>query len=275
MRNILTFDVEDWYHGNFLDQQGADDKEERVVNPTLEILNLLQKSGNTATFFVLGSVAEKYPALIKEIARQGHEVASHGYDHRLVYKLTPPEFEKDVALSIKIIEKITAKKILGYRAPYWSVTPAMDWATKILSSLGLVYDSSIYPFKTYLYGDNRAPRFKHVIYQNGKSVLLEIPPTVLELRQVRIPFCGGFYFRLLPLWLIRFGIKKINKKEGQPIVFYLHPYEIDPQKTNKSKGMRNNFILQVNLKKAKEKLHKLLEEFEFISIQEYLAAVEK
>lgn len=271
MQNILTFDVEDWYHGNFLEQDETEIKEERVIEPTREILRLLRSSGNSATFFVLGSVAAKYPDLVKEIYQQGHEIASHSYNHRLVYKLTPEEFENDLKLSLEILQSITAEKIIGYRAPYWSINSDMEWAMKILMDQGIVYDSSIYPFKTYLYGDSHAPRFKHSIHENHKSSLLEIPPSVMERVNLRIPFCGGFYFRLLPYWMVKSGIKRINKKEDQPAVFYLHPYEIDPQKTKKSEGFRNNFILQVNIKKAKQKLYRLLKEFCFVSIREYIS----
>lgn len=271
MVNILTFDLEDWYHGNFLEnEEQIKNRESRVVEPTLRILELLKQTNSKATFFVLGSVAEEYPALIKKIHEQGHEIASHGYKHRLVYKLSPQEFSKDVDKSLKVLHSIINEKIIGYRAPYWSINPDMEWPIETLIENGMLYDSSIYPFKTYLYGDNEAPRFKYKVQTKKSRQFIELPPSVLEVLGKRIPFCGGFYFRLLPYWLIRRGFQQINKKEKQPAVFYLHPYEIDNKKTKNSKGFKNNFILHVNVKKAEKKLTKLLNDFQFISIKNYL-----
>ena len=214
LRNLLTFDLEDWYHGNFIYNDTSNiDKVDRVVEPTLKILELLKNTGNYATFFVLGCVAEKYADLIKQIYNQGHEIASHSYNHNIVYNLKPEEFSQDLEKSIKILEKTINDKIIGYRAPYWSVNKDMDWAWPILKQNGIRYDSSIYPFKTYLYGDNDAPRFKYEISLQKANRLIEIPPTTLEVCKKRIPFCGGFYFRLLPYQLVKWGIKRVNKSD--------------------------------------------------------------
>ena len=275
MRNILTFDLEDWFHGNFLFEENEDIySESRVLEPTIRLLELLEKTGNRATFFVLGSVAKNFPQLIKKIANEGHEIASHGFLHRLVYKLSPDEFEEDVQRSISLLEHLAGIKIIGYRAPYWSIYPDMKWAFKVLSSAGLKYDSSVYPFKTYLYGSNQAPRFQYAINLNDEKAIIEIPPSVLDFLYKRIPFCGGFYFRLFPYWFVKWGIKRINRIEHQPAVFYLHPYEIDIKKTRNSKGFKNNFILHVNIKKAEKKLKKLLTDFRFISIKAYLTELQ-
>ena len=265
MQNFLTFDLEDWYHGNFLFDKGeADYTESRVLEPTLRLLEILRQTKSYATFFTLGVVAEKFPGLIEKIVEDGHEVASHGYYHKLVYKLEPDEFKRDIDRSIRVLERLTGKKVLGFRAPYWSIYPDMKWAFETLKAAGLQYDSSVYPFKTYLYGDNAAPRFRYEI-DCSHGTLKEFPPSVMEKFKMRIPFSGGFYFRLFPLWLIRKAITDINKKEKQPVVFYLHPYEIDPRKNRNSKGFKNNFILHVNVKKAEIKLRKLLAQFNFIS----------
>ncbi|MDW7680590.1 MAG: polysaccharide deacetylase family protein [bacterium] len=272
MQNLLTFDLEDWYHGNFLDMdEEISPKNDRVVEPANRILELLETTANKATFFVLGCVAERYPDLIKKIHNQGHEIASHGYNHRLVYKITPDEFSSDLQKSLDVLQQITNEKVIGYRAPYWSIYPEMDWAWKILAQHGIEYDSSVYPFRTYLYGDNRAPRFKHHFSVNGFGNIVEIPPTVAKIAKKRIPFCGGFYFRLLPYRIVKILINRINLREKQPIVFYLHPYEIDYSKTKSSRGMKNNFILHVNVKKARAKLSRLLTEFQFNSIKYFLS----
>ncbi|NOY60605.1 MAG: DUF3473 domain-containing protein [Calditrichaeota bacterium] len=275
MHNILTFDLEDWFHGNFLfDEDEKSYSESRVLEPTMRLLELLKETGNQATFFVLGSIAEKYPQLIEKIADNGHEIASHGFLHRLVYKLSPKEFEDDLQRSISVLERLAGMKILGYRAPYWSIYSDMKWVFEILFSAGLKYDSSVYPFKTYLYGSNQAPRFQYSVDLKEENMITEIPPSVLEFLKRRIPFCGGFYFRLLPYRFVRRGIKKINQKEKKPAVFYLHPYEIDANKTKNSKGLKNNFILHVNVKRAEKKLTRLLNDFSFISMRDYLKSSE-
>ena len=152
LSNILTFDLEDWYHGNFLNEDISewDTYEDRVVEPTLKIISMLENTGNKATFFVLGYVAEKFPELVEQIHQKGHEIASHGYDHKLAYEKSKSEFEADVKRSIEMLEEITNEKVIGYRAPYWSLNEDMDWAWEVLYSCGIQYDSSIYPFKTYL-----------------------------------------------------------------------------------------------------------------------------
>jgi len=271
MRNILTFDLEDWFHGNFIfDENEESYSESRVLEPTTRLLTLLKNTKNRATFFVLGSVAEKYPTLIEKIAEDGHEIASHGYLHRLVYELSQAEFEEDVRRSVSVLRPLAGKEILGFRAPYWSIYPDMKWAFEVLLSMGFKYDSSVYPFKTYLYGSNDAQRFRYRIeLDNGRSIT-EIPPSVLKVQRKRIPFCGGFYFRLLPYRFVRWGINRVNRKENMPSVFYLHPYEIDAKKTKNSKGFKNNFILHVNVKRAEKKLTRLLNDFSFISMKEYL-----
>ena len=275
MINLLTFDLEDWFHGNFIfDQDDNVEKDSRVVEPTLRILKILEDTGSQATFFVLGSVAEKYPDLIKKIHDQGHEIGSHGYHHKLVYQQSRKNFSADVGRCIGILQQITNDKIIGYRAPYRSIYSNRSWAFEVLRESGIEYDSSVYPFKTYLYGENKVPRFKYLINGKTKDELLEIPPSVLEILYRRVPFCGGFYFRLFPYWFVKWGIKRINRIEHQPAVFYLHPYEIDIKKTKNSKGLKNNFILHVNVKKAEKKLKKLLTDFRFISIKAYLTELQ-
>ena len=266
MNNILTFDLEDWYHGNFIYDNNRTDYFDRVVEPTLKIINLLKETDNKATFFVLGCVADRYPQLIKKIHNEGHEIASHSYEHKLIYNLNRDEFAADIKKSVDILEKIIGEKICGYRAPYWSLHLKIDWAWNVLQENGLLYDSSLYPFKTYLYGDNKNPRFK---YDLNNGSLVEIPPSTLEIGRIRIPFCGGFYFRVLPYWFVKWSINRINKHDKQPAIFYLHPYEIDVKKPRSSQGFKNNFILHANIKKAEKKLLKLLMDFKFVSIRDY------
>ncbi len=267
MDNILTFDIEDWYHGNFLENDHKQtDPIDRVTEPTLRILNHLKETSNKATFFVLGCVADKYPDLIKHICQEGHEIASHSYKHKLIYNLNRDAFASDIKKSLDTLENIIGEKVYGYRAPYWSLYLKTDWAWDVLRKNGFLYDSSLYPYKTYLYGDKSIPRFKFDLFHCS---LFEVPPSVLEVMKMRIPFCGGFYFRILPYWFVKWGIKRINKIDKQPAIFYLHPYEIDVKKPKSSQGFRNNFILHANIKKAEKKLLDLLRDFHFVSIKNY------
>ena len=157
----MTFDLEDWYHGNFLfDEYGALANEgDRVEEPTERILAMLRETNNTATFFVLGEVAEKFPGLIQKIHNQGHEIASHSFEHKLVYNLSKESFQKDLEKSINVLQNLIDEPIIGYRAPYWSVRSELEWFWDALKKFGIKYDSSLYPYKTYLYGDNGYPRF--------------------------------------------------------------------------------------------------------------------
>jgi polysaccharide deacetylase family protein (PEP-CTERM system associated) len=271
MKNILTFDLEDWYHGNFLhDEYGNNaSNEDRVIDPTTRILDMLKQTQNTATFFILGEVAEKYPELIREIHRRGHEVASHCYEHRLVYNRTKEDFSCDLEKSVRVLEEIVQEPVLGFRAPYWSVYRENEWVWEVLHAQGIKYDSSLYPFRTYLYGDNCFPRFRYQIQTSVNGRLEEIPPTTLDFYGRRLPFCGGFYFRILPYWFVKWAINRVNRIEQQPVVFYLHPYEIDKNKPRSSNGWRNNFILHANVKKTESKLRRLLTDFRFVSVREF------
>jgi polysaccharide deacetylase family protein (PEP-CTERM system associated) len=266
MNNILTFDLEDWYHGNFLDNNDQVHPVDRIVEPTLRIIDILRKTSNKATFFVLGCVADKHPELVKEVYREGHEIASHSYEHKFSYSRDRDRFATDVKESVDTLENIIGAKIYGYRAPYWSLYLETDWAWEVLRQNGLLYDSSLYPYRTYLYGDSTIPRFRFDLHNCS---LFEIPPSILEISKVRIPFCGGFYFRILPYRFVKWGISRTNQLDKQPAVFYLHPYEIDVEKPRSSQGIRNNFILHANIKRAERKLWSLLMDFSFVSIRDY------
>ncbi len=270
MKNIFTVDFEDWYHGNFLSDEDniLKNPEDRIIQSTEILLSLLKDSMSTATFFVLGEIAEKYPELIKEIQNCGHEIASHGYQHKFAYKRTKESFYEDLRKSKDIIENIIQTPVLGFRAPYWSIDINLKWMWETIIENGFIYDSSVYPFKTHIYGNNTAKRFQHdVIIDN--LVLHEIPATVLEIIGRRVPFFGGFYFRALPYYVLNQGLKRINNTAKKPGIFYIHPWELDPEKPISSTGFFNNFILRYNIKNTKIKLQKLLSNSEYVSIREY------
>ena len=271
MKNILTIDLEDWYHGNFLEdeQRYLVNPETRLVEQTMKVLSLLDKTDNKSTFFVLGECAENFPDLILDIYKRGHEIASHGYEHKLIYKQSNDYFANDLEKSVKLLQSIIGEKVLGFRAPYWSVYKENKWVWDVLRDNGIIYDSSLFPFRTYLYGDNSFPRFRYSVDVSPSSTVEEIPPSVSEIRGARIPFSGGFYFRVLPYPCINYFVNRTNRKESRPAVIYLHPYELDVKKPKSSKGFLNNFILDYNIRNNEKKFLKLLTDFRFISIKSY------
>jgi len=264
--NGLSFDIEDWFQVenlkdaiSFKQWEGCD---LRVIQNTRRILSLLEKHQTRATFFVLGWIAEKCPSLIKEITAGGHEIASHGYGHELIYKLTPNEFHKDIKRSKEILESITATPILGYRAPSFSITPESKWAIDVLKDLGFTYDSSIFPTSFHnRYGFNGSSSLPFR-FGNG---LFEIPLSTYRFGGANFPLAGGGYFRLFPYAYFRHFFQRLNK-HGKPIVFYLHPWELDPGQPKMK--VRFNYRLRhyVNLEKTEKRLEKLLKEFRFVPL---------
>ncbi|MDP4128434.1 MAG: DUF3473 domain-containing protein [Bacillota bacterium] len=271
MKNILTIDLEEWFHANYHDDVFDPQKtyEVRIIQNTKRLLALFNKHRAKATFFVLGYVAEQHPKLIREIAAAGHEIATHGYAHQLVYQQSPAVFKEDVSRAKKLVEDIIGKNVKGYRAPSWSITPKSLWAWDILEDLGFVYDASVFPIETYLYGLPNAPRFPYHPQYNGRTLsLLEVPSSTVQIFNKNIPFAGGFYFRALPYSLIAQGIKTVNK-EGQPAIVYLHPREIDPGQPRLTLSLKERLIHYYGISGCEQKLLRILKKFEFTSIEEY------
>lgn len=278
--NIMTIDVEDWYNSSLdlfkdTDVEHGAKPDANVVDNTLYSLKLLAETKNKATFFVLGTVAEYYPDLVKEILSQGHEVATHGYAHNLVYKLSPQEFEDDLKISLDYLAKAGCSQILGYRAPYWSITKKSLWALEVLHKLKFKYDSSVFPIRRGLYGIHDANRHVHQI-RNG---LWEFPPATIRMLGVNLPIAGGGYLRMVPYSIIASAIRK---SYGQQLrVFYFHPYELDPtdvQLKHKVKSLGTLaywFQQKLGRKDNPEKLKRLLTEFRFTSIKNTLAGIKE
>jgi polysaccharide deacetylase family protein (PEP-CTERM system associated) len=268
--NFLTIDVEDWFHTTALERYVGFDQwenlESRIEANVYKLLEVLRVNQVRATFFVLGWVAEHFPALVKEISAHGHEIASHGYRHRLISALSPPEFKEYVGRSKKILEDLTGKPVLGYRATSFSVVKETIWALDIIKDSGFVYDSSIFPVSHDIYGIKDFPRFPFV-HANG---LIEIPPSTLHILGRNLPIAGGGYFRLYPYFLTYKGIKSINRA-GFPAMIYLHPWELDPDCPQlRHTDPRTLFRQYVNLRQTKPRLEKLLQDFAFSPIQEQL-----
>ena len=230
----------------------------------------MKESNNKATFFAVASLVHRSPELFQRIVDEGHELASHSYSHKMLNKQSREEFEKDFEKSMDIFSSITDHKISGFRAPSWSVNEEnKTYVIDILNKHGFLYDSSIFPFKTFLYGDNNAPHYPYVINSDNSPPLYEVPPSILKFNRIRIPFSGGFYFRVLPYVFIKNSIKKTNKM-GHPAVIYLHAYDMDPGQPKNIKGFTNRMIQYTNLKSCKGKLQKLLHDFKFGRMDEYV-----
>ena len=267
----MTIDLEEWFHANYHDNVFDPHKtyEVRIVKATERLLAHFKKYHAKATFFVLGYVAEQHPQLIRKISEAGHEIATHGYAHQLVYQQTPAVFKEDVHQAKKRIEEIIGKSVKGYRAPSWSVTPKSLWAWEILQELGFVYDASVFPIQTYLYGLPSSPRFAYHPQYSGVTLdLLEVPSSTVQMFNKNIPFAGGFYFRALPYTLIAHCIKAVNK-ERQPVVVYLHPREIDPGQPRLKLSVKERLIHYYGINGCEKKLVRVLKKFEFSSIEEF------
>ena len=273
LTNILTVDVEEWFTD--IDPALWDSQESRVVASTHKLLEILAKAGAGATFFILGYVARQHPQLVEAIKSQNHEIATHGYWHKSVARQSPTEFTEDLSKAIDTIEKIIGEKVIGYRAPMFTIGAESAWAIDILKEKGLRYDSSIFPVRTHLYGAPHAPRFPYHIHSSDitrdfpESDFWEVPPSSYHLPIINrnIPVAGGFYLRFFPYWFIRHAIKKINSS-GHPAVCYLHPWELDPIQPRLSSVRWYHYY---RLSKTEEKLSKLLKDFRFTSVREALS----
>jgi polysaccharide deacetylase family protein (PEP-CTERM system associated) len=266
MYNALTIDVEDYFMVSaFSDVIKFEDwhkYESRVEKNTYRILDLLNESGVKATFFILGWVGENYPEMVGDIHSMGHEIACHGYNHRLIYDLSPDEFREDIRRSKDILEDIAGEPVVGFRAASYSIVKGTLWALDILIEEGFLYDSSIFPIHHDRYGLPDSDRFPHVIRRDGGSIL-EFPPSTCRILRLNIPVAGGGYLRLSPSWILKTAVKRINEREKRPFILYLHPWEIDvdqPRLNGRRLSMIRHYI---NLDSTMPKLKMFLEEFRF------------
>lgn len=263
----MSVDVEDWFQVENLKPVIAgstwESRERRVEANTMRILELLEARGARATFFVLGWVGERHPGLVRQIADAGHEIASHGYGHELVYTLSETEFRRDVERSKKGLEDVTGARVVGYRAPCFSIT---DWAVGILQELGFEYDSSVFPTVAH----DRYGRLSGV--EMGRPIV-ELRPgfhevciSCLPVGPMGLPWGGGGYFRLIPFGAWRAGVRRILGS-GSPYVFYIHPWEIDPgQPRMEALGRMSRFRHYVNLDRCEERFRSLLSSFQWTSV---------
>ncbi|MFH1148237.1 MAG: XrtA system polysaccharide deacetylase [Pseudomonadota bacterium] len=296
--NALTIDVEDYFQVHAFSRTVRIEDwpryECRVEQNTQKILGILSESGIRATFFILGWIAERYPGLVKMIAEQGHEIASHGYRHELVGNQTPDQFRTDVAKTKQVLEGVTGGEIMGYRASTYSITKETSWALQVLAEEGHKYDSSIFPVLHDVYGFPEAPRFPFRVNFNGhannpfpgppskapspsmgeargEGGLWEFPISTVRVLGQNLPVAGGGYFRLFPYWLTRTSLKHINDAEGHAFIFYVHPWEFDPgQPRVEGAPVKARFRHYLNLAKVEDRFRRLLHDFKFAPVRDLI-----
>lgn len=267
MKNALTIDVEDYFQVSAFDsiitRDDWDHIKPRVEANTDRLLQLFADTGAKATFFTLGWVAQRFPGLMRRIVAQGHELASHGMMHYRASEQSPEVFRKDVGDTKKLLEDLGGCEVIGYRAPSFSITTQNTWVYDVLADLGYRYSSSVYPVKHDHYGIPDAPRSP---YQPHPAIV-EIPMSTLPVMGKNIPVSGGGFFRLYPYPFTRWAIGRVNARDGIPYMFYLHPWEIDPDQPRQQQiPLKTRFRHYLNLKRVEGRLGAMLRDFEWASV---------
>lgn len=273
MINALVVDLEHWHSSEFLSDYLPEDPVDQILESVQPILDLLDMHNVKATFAVLGSVAEKHPKLVKEIHDCGHEIASHAWSHRTLHALGKEEFDDEIRKSVDLLTSITGERPIGFRAPSFSIDNSTKWAFEILEKYGFEYDASIFPVKTMLYGVPDAPLHIYrpskadITKEDPNGKIIEFPMTVLKMGK-NIPIAGGFYLRILPLWILKYGIRETNKK--RPAIIYIHPWETYRRTPRLKIPLFSRFVSYYGSGSALNKLDALLKEFSFVPIKRLL-----
>jgi polysaccharide deacetylase family protein (PEP-CTERM system associated) len=274
MINALTFDVEEYFHAEAFSSVVRSQEwpilESRVVGATERLLDLLDETGTSATFFVLGWVAERHGGLVRAIQTRGHEIASHGYGHQMITRLNRAQFAEDVRRGKAAVEDVTGTAVIGYRAPTFSVVRGTLWSLEVLAEAGFRYDSSIFPIVHDRYGIPDAARFPHRVAAGPGVEIGEFPLSTIAWLGWRFPVAGGGYFRLLPYAFTHRAVRHLNEREGQPAIVYLHPWEIDPAQPRLPVGWVTRFRHSVNTQTTESKIHHLLRDFRFAPVRDVL-----
>ncbi|MBX3590888.1 MAG: DUF3473 domain-containing protein [Burkholderiaceae bacterium] len=268
----MSIDVEDYFQvaafAPYIERHRWDGMECRVERNVALILDLLDRHATKATFFTLGWIAERYPALVKEIVARGHELASHGYGHLRASDQTPDSFREDLAVAKALLEDIGGVAVTGYRAPSFSIGEGNLWAHDVIAETGHRYSSSVYPIAHDHYGMPAAPRFAW----RTDSGVVEIPPSSLRVLGRNLPASGGGYFRLLPYPVSRWSIQRINRQDGQSCIFYFHPWEVDPHQPRIAQaGAKSKFRHYLNLDRMASRLDRLLADFRWDRVDRVFA----
>jgi polysaccharide deacetylase family protein (PEP-CTERM system associated) len=269
MQHAFTVDVEDWYHGIPVSDQVKSTAERRLGKGLAPILEALSNHGSRGTFFLLGPIAEEHPAWVKRIAAAGHEIGCHGWSHDLIYTMTRERFREETLRNKRVLEDLTGREVSAYRAAYFSITRESFWALEELAGLGFKYDSSIFPVKNWRYG---IPDFKDApqTIETPQGPIRELPISVREVLGRKIPVSGGAYFRIYPFSLTRANILH-REASGRPAVFYLHPWELDPEHPRLAFDWKARTTHYINLKSSAGKLKRLFETFSFAPLGEVLS----
>lgn len=273
--NAMTVDVEDYFHASAFDRvvsrESWDERESRVVPNTHRLLELFDAHNVRATFFILGWVAQRYPSLVRKIAAAGHELASHGQNHQLVYLLTRSQFRDDVRRAKSTIEDIAGVTVGGYRAPSFSIVNTSLWALDVLIEEGHTYDASIFPIRHDRYGIADAPRSAHLIQRPAGSIV-EMPSSTVRVGASNYPIAGGGYFRLFPYAATKWGINRVNTVDREPVVLYIHPWEVDPEQPRLPSSRLTEWRHHVGMHSTIDKLRSVMTDFSFAPISQVLDA---
>jgi len=273
--NALSVDVEDYFQVSAFANNISPDEwgtcESRVQANTRKILDLFDQYNYKATFFVLGWVAQRYPDIVTDIYNRGHEVACHGYSHQLIYNQTPEVFKEETVKAKRILEDIIQDAVYGYRAASYSITRESMWALDILADAGFTYDSSIYPVHHDRYGIPGAESKPHILTTPSGLKLVEFPISTKKYFGYSLPVGGGGYFRLYPYGFTKMSLRSINKNQSRPFVFYLHPWEVDPDQPKITTNWLSRFRHYNNLGKCEQRLRMLLNDFKFSTVKEVLS----
>ncbi|MEQ1600138.1 MAG: XrtA system polysaccharide deacetylase [Methylophilaceae bacterium] len=266
IRNAMTIDVEDYFQVSafapHISRESWEHLPCRIEQNMARILALLDEKQVKATFFTLGWIAERYPQIVRNIVDNGHELASHGYQHLRASDQSQSEFLDDITRSKKLLEDLSGQAVIGYRAPSFSIGTRNLWALDSLQEAGYLYSSSIYPVQHDHYGMPDAPRFK--FHPRGEGGLIELPPTTAEFFGRNYPASGGGFFRLLPYQLSRSLMKRVNYTDQQACIFYFHPWEIDDkQPRQKNISLKTRFRHYVNLSRTESRIRSLLDDFQW------------
>ncbi|HLY53811.1 MAG TPA: XrtA system polysaccharide deacetylase [Steroidobacteraceae bacterium] len=272
--NAFTVDVEDYYQvaalATAIPRESWPTRESRVEANTERLLGLLAGRGVRGTFFILGCVAERSPALVRRIAAAGHEVACHGFSHQLIYRQQPEEFREETIRAKRFLEDLIGEAVFGYRAASFSVTRESLWALDTLIDAGFRYDSSIFPIRHDRYGLPGARPDPHILEAPSGRTLVEFPMSAARFLGVHVPVSGGGYFRILPYWVTRAGLRQINRRRRLPFTFYLHPWELDPGQPRFEVSALSRFRHYTNLDRCEARLQRILSDFAFAPMREVL-----
>jgi len=273
MINALSIDLEFWWCSEFLKKYICGDLRDQIYESVYPIVKLLERYNTCATFFVLGMVAEKYPDLIEDLYDKGHEIASHSYSHEPLHLLGKKQFEREVIRSVALLKKY---RPVGFRAPSFSINDTTKWALEVLVKYGFVYDSSIFPIRTNLYGVPKAPNdiyrpsFSDIACHDPEGKIVEFPLTTVNLG-FNLPIAGGFYLRALPATFLKWGVEHVNKK--RPAIIYIHPWETFPNTPRLNVPFFPRFVSYIGINSALNKLEMLLHNFKFDTVMHVIQNV--